>query len=942
MMGLTALRGRRAGATGIVRHVTQGTEKGGPEDYYRHEKGAGTYWIGSGTQAITGHEAGEAVASEDAVAALENRRADGTAVVKGVHSATIDRRIKGYDLTFSSPKSASIAWGNGDPEVTRIFSEAQRHAVAAAIRHAETLGLCSTGRGELGPDGKFRVNTTTGKLAAACYEHGTSREGDEDQHTHALLSNAIARDSDGKVMSVNNTELYHRQYELGAVYRAAYCEYVEEHGVRTERDKDWFRITGIPDDLVSAKSTRRQQIEAELKKRGLTGSKASEIASLATRRGPLDIDPATLQQTWRKEAAEYGVTPETLRGLIGARRELAAEFSPEQRTALLESLTKDNAHFTKYDVLRAVAVEAQGVLKVSAIPTMQEELLASRDLVQLTEDSKGRMRYTTRDQLNMEQKFLSQTSRMVEKTDYAVTAEQCAAGIAKYEQQRGFTLTREQRLAVEHITQGGDLAVVNGGSGTGKSTLLGAARTVWQSAGLEVRGAATGGKAARGLEASSHIASHTLASMLAQSREWTDDQGRIHPPSNPIRRGQVLVCDEAAMIASADLAALSDLCHQAGAKLVAIGDVAQLQSIGPGGGMKGLMDRHMSGELKEIYRQKEQWQRDMVRKANEGDTRGALLDLYRNGGLRIVADHEEALRAVAQGYLHNDIPGQLDHMIVICNTRQDARGVNDLIRAGRREAGHLKGEDLEINTREGKLHIAEGDVVQTKLKDKALDVQNGDLWTVRKIEGSVLELEGDKQQTRRIDTAEYTDFRHGYAVTTHSTQAATVDRAEGLPGGNMQDAHSTLVQISRQKDGITMTVTQEQLDDAMERTAPTREMREDLQRIGIEGEALDDLTGREAVSILRGKGGWTEEQQREAEIGAIGDAWGRDRTKVLAADLLPEAKPQTIEIKEVEMDHAPASAPTSAPVAEHVPDPPSREPEQAPGRGRGEEMGLER
>ncbi|MHB8549264.1 MAG: hypothetical protein ACYDAZ_08905, partial [Thermoplasmataceae archaeon] len=226
----------------------------------------------------------------------------------------------------------------------------------------------------------------------------------------------------------------------------------------------------------------------------------------------------------------------------------------------------------------------------------------------------------------------------------------------------------------------------------------------------------------------------------------------------------------------------------------------------------------------------------------------------------------------------------------------------------------------------------------TKLKDKHLDVQNGDLWTVKSIHGSQIELEGDKQQTRQIDTAEYTDFRHGYAVTTHTTQAATVDRSEGLPGGNMQDAHSTLVQISRQKDGITMTITQEQLDDALERTVPTREMREDLKNIGIEGEAREDMSGREAVSILRGKGVWSEEQQREAEVGAIGDAWGRDQTKVLAADLLPvQVLPaHGVEIKEAEIDRAPAPAP--APMAEHVP-------EQAPGppgRGRGEEMGLER
>src|SRR3954466_1578743 len=78
----------------------------------------------------------------------------------------------------------------------------------------------------------------------------------------------------------------------------------------------------------------------------------------------------------------------------------------------------------------------------------------------------------------------------------------------------------EQRAAFAHVTRDRDLALVVGYAGTGKSTMLGAAREAWEAQGYTVRGAALSGIAAEALEGGSGISSRTIASLgLARGEE---------------------------------------------------------------------------------------------------------------------------------------------------------------------------------------------------------------------------------------------------------------------------------------------------------------------------------------------------------------------------------------------------------------------------------------
>ena len=157
---------------------------------------------------------------------------------------------------------------------------------------------------------------------------------------------------------------------------------------------------------------------------------------------------------------------------------------------------------------------------------------------------------------------------------------------------RGLTLGEGQRDALEHITGSGDLALVVGYAGTGKSAMLGVAREAWEAQGYQVRGAALSGIATESLEAGSGIGSRTIASL---EHGWA--QGR-----DVLTARDVLVIDEAGMIGSRQMDRVLSAAELAGAKVVLVGDAEQLQAIEAGAAFRALTERHGAAEITEIRR----------------------------------------------------------------------------------------------------------------------------------------------------------------------------------------------------------------------------------------------------------------------------------------------------------------------------------------------------
>src|SRR5262249_5414551 len=97
----------------------------------------------------------------------------------------------------------------------------------------------------------------------------------------------------------------------------------------------------------------------------------------------------------------------------------------------------------------------------------------------------------------------------------------------------------------------------------------------------------------------------------------------------------VLVVDEAGMVGTRALARLADHASASGAKLLLVGDDHQLPEIDAGGGFRALASHLGAAELREVHRQRAQWDREALSELRAGRI-DAWSAAYREHG-RIVA-----------------------------------------------------------------------------------------------------------------------------------------------------------------------------------------------------------------------------------------------------------------------------------------------------------------
>lgn len=510
---------------------------------------------------------------------------------------------------------------------------------------------------------------------------------------------------------------------------------------------------------------------------------------------------------------------------FSAPAEMARRFAVADQIAadpgiLLKQLSGERSTFDERDIARALH---RHIDDPATFANVRAGLMASGDLVTLRpaerELETGKVVtpavFTTKHMLRTEFEMGRSAVTLSKRGGFAVSNRTVARAVAEVETRdpdRPFRFDAEQVDAVRHVTGKAAIATVVGLAGAGKSTLLDAARIAWEADGRRVIGAALAGKAAESLEQSSGIASRTLASW---ERSWSNGRDLLG-------KGDVLVIDEAGMIASEQMARFLKIAEEAHAKIVLVGDAMQLQPIQAGAAFRAVAARVGHAELSGVRRQREDWAREATRAFARGDvedglarysTRGHVVetDTRENAVARIVADWSSAWEEAKAKAAHEDRTPAGDALLVLAHTNVDVTALNSAIRNLRIEQEELTAS-CTFATERGARDFAVGDrliflenarFVEPVAQHLGMQtVKNGMLGTVLSTgddeHSDLLTVRLDSGREVAFSTDTYRNIDHGYAATVHKSQGATVDRTFVLATGGM-DRHLAYVAMSRHR-----------------------------------------------------------------------------------------------------------------------------------------------
>jgi len=827
------------------------------------------------------------------------------------------RAVAGFDFTFSIPKSASVLWAVADARTQQIIADAHHAAVAEMLAYMERE-VAATRTGATAGDGAVAQVDVRGLIATA-YDHFDSRAGDPHLHTHVVISNKVQTVLDGKWRSLDSRPMHAATVAISEMHEAVFADHLTRAlGVTWEtrdRGKDRnpaWAISSVPESLTAEFSSRSRTIDEE-KDRLIADYVAAHghqptartiirlraQATLSTRPAKTLHSLVELTAGWRARAskilgtdatawATQAEAPLLLRAddvpldVVESIAARVVEVVSEKRTTWRRwNLTAEAARqtkgyrFTSFEDRQTVTELIADAAEHASLRLTPFEL-ASSPLAFRREDGTSVFRpkhstiYTSTALLEAEDRLLDRSRALT-----APTVDKGTVARVLQRPRRGeHALGEDQAAALTSIaTSGRVLDLLVGPAGAGKTTAMRALRTAWE--------AEHGKRSVVGL-APSAGAAEVLAMDLGIATENTAKWWQNHlTHGDTFHAGQLVILDEASLAGTHTLDRITGLAASVGAKVLLVGDWAQLQSVDAGGAF-GLLAhaREDVPELTDVHRFTHDWEKHASLQLRHGNTE--VIDTY--------AEHERITDGATSDMIDNAYTAwKADRAaglasILISDSNESVTALNERARTDLILDGIVGGPREALLRDEAR--AAAGDTIITRKNDRRLSaghgwVRNGDRWTVLDVrtDGSLLVQRagvehGSKAVLPTAYVAEHVDL--GYAVTSYRAQGVTVDTAHVLVDASMT-RENLYVAMTRGRELNQAYVAVDRPDDAHEMTHPADNDGATGRSVlyGVLQHAGGELSAHETLTVEQER--WGTIAQLAAEYDTLAAAAQHDR-----------------------------------------------------------------
>ena len=609
--------------------------------------------------------------------ASEQANADSTT------TKTVEHRA-GWDATFSAPKSVSLTALVGGDERVRV---AHREAVTVALTELERFTQARIGGNH--------AAETTGKFAAAKFEHDTARPVDgysaPQLHTHAVIFN-VTEQADGSTRALQPNSYFQSQQFATAVYQSELTYRLRALGYEIESGRSGApEIKGYSQEYLDASSPRSQQIRDHLDKHGVSGAEAAEIAAHTTRDSKQTLTKEETLEAHKQLAAQYGNQAD--RVIAEAQSRVQNEVQTIEPQGLHRQARARQAVTYARDMNfeREAVVDERQLMRDALRRGMGETTYADIRTEFEQRRGEGEFLQTGRAKHDSARRFTTPATIAIERENVAlmragqntvnpILSENQAAVQA---QSRAFFNASQRTVVEEALTSRDRVHGLQGLAGTGKTSTLDAIREGAQLGAYVVEGFAPTGRAAQQLR-DAGVSADTLQGFLARgSRKQEEDAASRH----------LYLLDESSLASTRQVNAFLKKIGPEDRVLV-IGDTRQHQSVDAGRAFEQLQEAGLrTAKLYTIVRQKDPGLLAAVQHLASGQTKEGVQLLADQGRITEIVAAKERIQAIAKDYAASP-----DKTLIVSPDNASRRAINEAVRVELQTAGEVSRDSYLLTT----------------------------------------------------------------------------------------------------------------------------------------------------------------------------------------------------------------------------------------------------